>query len=145
MSSVVGVVNALFLSNKGESSRSILQKITLDQNGVLGDKFYAKDISRSVLLTSMDSYNLTQQNGISVDFGLLGENILMDFNPYNLKIGTHIQIGNALLEISQNCTICNHLSAIDKKLPKLLKNSRGIFAKVIKGADISVGDKIIIL
>lgn len=145
MSSLGGVVNALFLSSNGESSRSMLQKMTLDENGVIGDKFYAKDIARSVLLTSIDSYNLTKQNGIDVDFGLLGENILMDFNPYGLKFGTLIQIGDVLLEISQNCTICNHLSAIDKKLPKLLKDSRGIFAKVIKGGVISVGDKIAVL
>jgi MOSC domain-containing protein YiiM len=31
-------------------------------------------------------------------FGYLGENILLDYNPHKLKIGTHLKIGDVILE-----------------------------------------------
>ena len=78
-------------------------------------------------------------------FGYLGENILIDYNPYELPIGTKIRIGDAVLQISQNCTICNHLSALDKRIPKLLSKERGIFAKVVNPAVINRGDLVHLL
>ncbi len=140
----IGKVLKLFISKPQLKDRITLENLRVDQNGVIGDKFYAKDITRSVLLTSKDSYDLAKVNNIEINFGLLGENILMDFNPYSLDAGTRIKIGEAILEIAQNCTICNHLSVVDKKLPKLLKNDRGIFAKTIIDGTIKVGDEIFI-
>jgi MOSC domain-containing protein YiiM len=78
-------------------------------------------------------------------FGSLGENILIDYNPYHLTAGDQLRIGEVLLEISQNCTMCDHLSKIDENLPTLLKDDRGIFAKVIKGGVIQPGDEITLL
>ena len=123
-------------------SKQKVDEILLDESGIVGDKFYAKDINRSVLLISQDSYDLAKKENITVKDGALGENILLSFNPYSFKLGTKIIIGDVVLEISQNCTICNSLSCIDKKLPKLLKNDRGIFAKVLKGGVIKTNDKI---
>ncbi|MFA6760903.1 MAG: MOSC domain-containing protein [Sulfuricurvum sp.] len=137
----VGKVLKLFIS---QSSRSELQSLAIDENGIVGDKFYAKDIQRSILLTSTDSYKLAQDHGIDVADGLLGENVLMDFNPYTLPHGTRLRIGDAWFEITQNCTLCNHLSAIDSKLPKLLRHNRGIFAKALHSATIYIEDEIFI-
>jgi len=123
-------------------SKQKVDEILLDESGIVGDKFYAKDINRSVLLISQDSYDLAKKENITVKDGALGENILLSFNPYSFELGTKIIIGDVVLEISQNCTICNSLSCIDKKLPKLLKNDRGIFAKVLKGGVIKTNDKI---
>jgi len=131
---------ALFISNEYNSNRELKDRLTFDLNGVIGDKFYNKDIQRSVLISSIDSYKLALDNGIKIDYGLLGENILIDKNPYYLEEGTKIYIGDVILEITALCTICNHLSVIDKKLPKLLKDDRGIFAKVVKGGEITKTD-----
>ncbi|HHH20278.1 MAG TPA: MOSC domain-containing protein [Campylobacterales bacterium] len=141
----LGEIVHLFTSVQGSSDRVAQTCLTLDSHGVLGDKFYAKDIERSVLLTSTDSYALAKLNGISLEHGVLGENILMDGNPYALPMGTHLQIGSTLLVISQPCTICNHLSVFDQQLPKLLKNDRGVFAKVLHEGTIRLGDPILLL
>ena len=132
----VGKVLKLFISIKGLDKRTKRELLEVDKHGILEDKFYAKDIQRSILLSSNDSYILTQDNNITLSYGELGENILMDFNPYSLDVGTKLQIGEVILEITQACTICNHLSKIDRKLPKLLKEDRGIFAKVVKDGTI---------
>jgi len=145
MNKKVGEVLKLFISNSQSSQRDERSAIILDEKGVIGDKFYAKDDARSILMTSTDSYNLIKGYDIDMPYGYLGENILIDYNPYKLAIGTHLKIGGVILEISQNCTICNHLSVLDKRIPKLLKNDRGIFAKTIIGGEISVKDDIYLL
>jgi MOSC domain-containing protein YiiM len=144
-STIVGKVLDLFVSLEGQRIRRSKSIIELDKQGIVGDKFYAKDLERSVLLTTIESYGLAMRNDIHMSYGSLGENILIDFNPYRLMIGSRIKIGSVLFEITQNCTICNHLSSIDTQLPKLLKDDRGIFIKVVEVGFIEKGDKIYLL
>ena len=141
----IGEVLELFISVKGDSRRISKTVVELDQEGIVGDKFYAKDRERSVLLTTIESYSMALANKIHMTYGSLGENILIDYNPYALPIGTKIQIGEVVVEIAKNCTICNHLSSIDKSLPKLLKDDRGIFVKVVEAGFIEKGDKLYLL
>lgn len=141
----VGEVISLFVSLPKKKERVKKETIYVDTKGIVEDKFYDKDIQRSILLTSIESYALMQKHNIQMEYGILGENILTDYNPYYLAAGTKIQIGTALLEISQYCTICNHLSSIDPRVPELLKKDRGIFAKVLEEGKIQQGDKITLL
>jgi len=139
----VGKIQELFYStNDGRVNTTTL---TLDIKGVVEDKYYDKNIERSVLITSLDSYKLASKNGIDAPYSALGENILINYNPYHLKPGAQIMISNLILEISQNCTLCKSLAKVDAKLPKLLKNDRGIFAKVINGGVIHKNDNIYLL
>jgi MOSC domain-containing protein YiiM len=139
----VGKVIELFYSTN--DGRVNTKELTLDGKGVIEDKYYNKDIQRSVLITSLESYNLAKSHGIDAPYSALGENLLIDYNPYHLRPGARIMIGELVLEISQNCTICNSLAKVDSKLPKLLKDDRGIFAKVISGATVKKDDYIYLL
>ena len=76
-------------------------------------------------------------------YGDLGENIIVDFNPYTLEENSQIKIGEVTLEISQHCTLCKSLAKVDSKLPKLLKNDRGVFAKVIQAGKIDKDSEVI--
>ena len=138
----IGKILKLFISTKENTSRTEKNSIEIDELGVIGDKFYNKNISRSILITSISSYELMYTDNIDMPFGYLGENLLLDLNPYSFSMGTKLQIGKALLEISAAPTICNHLSVIDERIPELLKNDRGIFAKVTKNGEIEVGDMV---
>lgn len=141
--SKTGTVQKLFISvkDKKRESKDILE---LDENGVCGDKFYGKNSSRAILLTSLDSYKIAKENGVEADFSSLGENILLDLNPYSLTIGDKISIGDVILEITHNCTLCKSLAKVDDRLPEILKNDRGIFAKTLKSGIVKIGDKVII-
>ena len=140
-----GNVLELFISVKGEAQRSKKERLILNQHGVREDKFFGKNQERSILLTSVDSYNLAKRNNIHTPYGSLGENILLSINPYSMIPGDRLQIGEILLEITQNCTLCNSLSKVDKSLPELLKTNRGIFAKAINEGVVKQGDKVTIL
>ena len=138
-----GKILELFYSTK--DGRVSTTELSLDTKGVVEDKYYNKDIQRSVLITSQESYKLATENGIDVHYSALGENLLIDYNPYHLKPGARLIIGDLELEISQNCTLCNSLAKVDARLPKLLKDDRGIFAKVISSGVIRKGDNIYLL
>jgi MOSC domain-containing protein YiiM len=136
-----GKVLELFIALKGapKQQRTFIE---VDTKGIVEDKFYAKDENRAILLTSQESYKLAEKNGIEFEVGLLGENIVLDINPYGLSCGDRVEIGEVMLEITQNCTICNSLSKIDKALPKLLQCDRGIFAKALQKGMIKKDDKV---
>ncbi|MBA1433023.1 MAG: MOSC domain-containing protein [Epsilonproteobacteria bacterium] len=132
-----GKVLQLFITkDDANKTRETPQTIEVDAAGIIGDKFYAKDPNRAILITALQSYKLTQANNIEIATGSLGENLLIDINPYHLLPGERLEIGETVLEITQNCTLCKGLSSVNPKLPKLLKNDRGIFAKVINGTGI---------
>ena len=142
-----GKVLELFITKADDKKTRInVTSIKVDEQGIVNDKFYGKDSMRAILITSNTSYKLTKENGIDIRTGSLGENILIDISPYHLVHGDRLIIGNTTLEITQNCTLCQGLSSVDKKLPKLLKKDRGIFAKVISGnSEIHLDDKVEIL
>ena len=139
-----GKVLELFITkNDAQKTREKPSVIKVDPDGIDGDKFYGKNPQRAILITTVESYAMANENGIDIEYGTLGENILIDINPYHLQAGEQLQIGDTILEITQNCTLCKGLSTIDSKLPKLLKDDRGIFAKVVQGSShIHIGDTV---
>ena len=142
--SIQGIVMELFVSVKNVGKKSC-DEISVDENGVIGDKYYAKGPERSILVTSNDSYLLAKKNDINAKYGVLGENILIDLNPYGLSDGDKLIIGEVELAITQSCTICNSLAKVDEKLPSVLKSDRGIFAKTLKSGKIRKGDIVNVL
>jgi len=139
----VGTISSLYYSPP--TGRTSIEVLALDTKGIVNDKHYDTKSERSVLITSLESYELVKRHGIDAAPGVFGENLLMDYNPYQLQEGTKLRIGTVTLEISQHCTLCKSLTKIDAKIPKLLKNDRGIFARVIESGSITKDDNIYIL
>jgi MOSC domain-containing protein YiiM len=134
----------LFIANKETKQMDEVTQFSLEFGGVIGDKYFGRE-NREVLLSSISGYELALSSGISMKYGTLGENILTNMNLKSLALGNKLQIGEVTLEISMLCPVCTHLSVIKKELPKLIKEDRGIFAKVIQGGKISIDDTIELL
>ncbi|RLA65111.1 MAG: MOSC domain-containing protein [Epsilonproteobacteria bacterium] len=139
----VGNISSLFYANA--KGLTLAPMLILDEKGITKDKHYNKDKERSILIASLESYVLAKKYDIDITYGALGENILIDYNPYHLESGSRLKIADTILEISQHCTLCKSFAKIDPKLPDLLKDDRGIFAKVIKPGSIKEGDAIYLL
>ena len=105
--------------------------------GIENDKFAGKKLEQTVMIVGLESYKIAKNNGINLEFGCLGENILLDFDPHSLEIGANLIIGDSIIEITQVCTVCNHLAVFDENLPILLKGHRGVYCKIIKSGNIS--------
>lgn len=142
--SIKARVLSLFISVNDENKRVQKEKLELDENGVVDDKFYAKNPNRLILITSTDAYSMAKDSGIELEYGSLGENILIDNNINDLTIGSQFKIGDLVFEITQNCTLCKGLSNIDPKLPDILKYDRGIFAKAVGNGLVKTDDSVII-
>ena len=138
----IGSIKELFISSKDDKKRYSKNSIIVDKDGILEDKFYNKSLDRSILITSMLAYEKMQDENISANFGELGENIIVDFNPHSLEEGTTLYIDDVILEITQKCTICEGLQKIDSIVPSLLKDDRGTFAKVIQPGTMSTNSSI---
>ena len=138
----IGQIKALFISSIEEKKRVAQNNINVDTKGIVTDKYYDTNQERSILLTPIHAYELLKENNIEASYGQLGENVLIDFNPYDLEEGTKIFIGDAILEITIECTICKLLTKINNKVPKLLKKDRGVFAKVIQEGTLNINDTV---
>jgi len=117
----------------------------IEGHGIKDDKFAGKNIERSVMIVGSIAYAIAQQNGIHLEQGSLGENILLNFDPHTLSQGEMIQIGNATLQITEKCSICTHLSAFDAKLPTLIQEHRGIYCKIIQSGMVTKASNVILL
>ena len=105
--------------------------------GIKDDKFAGKDEDKAVMIVGFKAYSIAKENDINLELGSLGENILFDFDPHEYEVGNIFQIGSVTLEITQNCTICNHLAVFGKKLPVLVKDHRGLYCKILSSGIIT--------
>ncbi|WP_198306330.1 MOSC domain-containing protein [Arcobacter vandammei] len=132
---IVGKVLDTFSARTKESSmpRPRVENLNLIKDyGIEFDKFAGKNLEQTVMIVGINSYELAKSRDINIVYGTLGENILLDFDPHKFDIGTKFEIGDSVIELSSICTICNHLTAFHNHLPRLLKNNRGVYCKIIK-------------
>ena len=144
----VGNVIETFSAKKGQSGlpRPKVNELNLIYKfGIEKDKFAGKDEEKSVMVVGSVAYELAQKRGIDLKLGSLGENILFDFNPHEYEIGTVFQVGESLLEVTQHCTICNHLAVFDDILPTLVKECRGLYCKILKSGTVYANMPVIVL
>lgn len=137
---ILGKVLNTFSATK-ESSGSprplVFQLNLIKDYGIENDKFAGKKLEQTVMIVGIQSYEIAKDNGINLEFGSLGENILLDFDPHILEVGTKLIIEDSIIEITQICTVCNHLAVFNENLPILLKGHRGLYCKIIKSGIVS--------
>lgn len=145
MDKILGSIIQLFsapLGFEGSIRPKADQLEFIVDHGIKNDKFAGKKLHRSVMLVGTIAYDIAQQNSMKLELGSLGENILLDFDPHTLALGTKLQIGNAIIQITEECTTCSHLSIHGKDLPQLLNGHRGVYATIIQSGTISNNDTV---
>ncbi|MFA6741384.1 MAG: MOSC domain-containing protein [Arcobacteraceae bacterium] len=137
---IIGKVLDTFSATKESSGlpRPKVDKLNLIKDyGIENDKFAEKKLEQTVMIVGIESYKIIKDNGINLEFGSLGENILLDFDPHILEVGSKLIIEDSEIQITQICTVCNHLAIFDESLPLLLKAHRGLYCKIIKSGIVS--------
>jgi MOSC domain-containing protein YiiM len=136
----LGKVLKTFSATKESSGlpRPLVNSLNLIEGfGIENDKFAGKKLEQTVMIVGLKSYEIALQNGIKLEYGSLGENILLDFDPHDLSVNQELIIGTSIIQITQICTVCSHLSVFGQELPTLLKNHRGLYCKILKDGIIS--------
>ena len=132
---IIGKVLNIFSATKESSGlpRPTVENLNLLKDyGIENDKFAGKKLDQTVMIVGLKSYEIAKQNNIDLEIGCLGENILLDFDPHDFEVGKQLFIEETILEITQICTVCSHLSLFDNNLPTLLKGHRGLYCRIIK-------------
>lgn len=138
-----------YSKHKGTSKTPVKTASLIEGHGLDKDA-HAGDGIRQVSLLSIESIkkqkecDKVKKEGASLKAGDFAENITTEgINLADLKIGDTLKIGTeAVLEISKIGKECHKYCAIYYKIGDCIMPREGIFAKVLKGGEISVGDDI---
>lgn len=75
--------------------------------------------------------------------GAFGENLLADaFDSKSLPLGTRLQCGDVFFEVTQIGKECHSHCAIYRQVGDCIMPREGIFARILHGGKISVGDEL---
>ena len=117
----------------------------LPHHGIVGDA-HAGDWHRQVSLLAEESIDTMRALGLSLTAGAFAENINTRGIPLKtLPVGTLLQIGPAVLRVTQIGKQCHNDCAIKKATGKCVMPTEGIFCEVITAGRVQKGDTITIL
>jgi len=128
--------------NKGERKKPVEAVELRENHGIVGDG-HASDWHRQVSLLAQESIDKMRAMGLDVNAGDFAENITTSgIDLVSLPIGTRLQVGKTLLEVTQIGKECHTRCAIYYQAGDCVMPKEGIFAKVISGGTIRPGDEI---
>ncbi len=128
--------------NKGERKKPVASVELRENHGIVGDG-HAGDWHRQVSLLAQESIDKMRAMGLDVNAGDFAENITTSgIDLVSLPIGSRLQVGETLLEVTQIGKECHTRCAIYYQAGDCVMPKEGIFAKVITGGMIKPGDAI---
>jgi len=139
-----GTIIAVCTSKKkGTRKRNIGEAELKVDWGIVGDA-HADNWHRQVSLLAMESIEKMQALGLNVGPGSFAENLTTQgIDLLSLPIGSQVRVGKeAILEITQHGKVCHDRCAIYYQAGDCVMPREGIFARVIQGGQVKVGDVI---
>jgi len=132
--------------NKGEHKKNIGEALLIEEYGMENDA-HGGAWHRQVSLLAMESINKIREKGLAVNPGDFAENITTQgIDLVTLPEGTNLKIGDeVLLEVTQIGKVCHERCAIYYQAGDCVMPREGIFARVLKGGSVKVGDNITIV
>ncbi|KAB3529047.1 MOSC domain-containing protein [Alkaliphilus serpentinus] len=117
------------------------------ENFGLKNDSHGGDWHRQVSLLGQESIEKIKAMGVEdLTPGRFAENITTEgIKLYELPIGTRLQIGDTVQEVTQIGKECHSRCAIFHTVGDCVMPKEGIFTKVLKGGIVKAGDKIEII
>ena len=140
----MGIVKGICISEKkGTQKHEVPQALLIEEWGLENDA-HAGKWHRQVSLLSYQKIEEFRARGANVDFGAFGENLIVDgYDFKNLPVGTQFKCGDVLLEMTQIGKKCHSHCEIYKVMGDCIMPREGVFARVLHGGTIHVGDELI--
>lgn len=139
----MGVIKAICISEKkGTQKHQIPAAKLVEGWGIEGDA-HAGNWHRQVSLLSLEKIDAFRAKGADVDFGAFGENLVVEgFDFRALPVGTRFSCGEVLLEMTQIGKECHTHCNIYKVVGDCIMPREGVFAQVLRGGELKVGDEL---
>jgi len=140
------VVAVCISERKGTQKKDVGEARLTEDYGIEKDA-HAGPGHRQVSLLALESADTMRAKGLDIDSGDFGENVVTEgIHLKDLQLGTRLKVGKeSLLEITQIGKECHARCAIYYKAGDCIMPREGIFARVLKGGTIHVGDEIEII
>jgi len=136
------VVAVCVSEKKGERKKPVGQVVVRAGHGIVDDA-HAGDWHRQISLLAIESIRKMQEKGLDVSSGDFAENITTEgIDLPSLPIGTRLEIGETLHEVTQIGKECHTRCAIYHQAGDCVMPREGIFVKVLRGGTIRKGDRI---
>lgn len=128
---------------KGVVKKPVSEINLIEDFGIEADA-HAGKWHRQISLLAVESIEKMKKLGLhKLDFGVFAENITTEgIDLPALPVGTKLEIGEALLEITQIGKECHHGCEIRHIVGDCVMPREGIFARVLKGGKITPEDEI---
>ena len=129
---------------KGTRKDATVKGILKENHGLVGDAHADSRTHRQVSLLAMERISKMRDLGFDVGPGDFAENITTQgLELTALPLGTRISVGRRIiLEITQIGKECHGGCAIYRRIGKCIMPREGLFASVIRGGLVRVGDRI---
>lgn len=141
----MGKIRAVCISReKGTPKENVGSGMLVEGFGLEGDA-HGGNWHRQISLLSGDKIDEFRKK-IWVEYGAFGENLVVDGLDFrNLPVGSRFGTGDAVLEMTQIGKECHSDCIIRQKTGDCIMPREGVFARVLKGGKVSVGDELALL
>ncbi len=138
----MGTIQAICISEARGTAKHPVPAAQLSPAwGIVGDA-HGGLWHRQVSLLGLEKIEAFRAKGAAVEFGAFGENLVVDgFDFRSLPVGTLLSAGDVLLEMTQIGKECHSHCAIYKAVGDCIMPREGVFARVLRGGHIRVGDE----
>ncbi|MDP3066491.1 MAG: MOSC domain-containing protein [Methanobacteriaceae archaeon] len=145
--SLEGKVIAVSISSQKQTQKKNVKKGILKENyGLVGDAHADAATHRQISLLAIESINKMREVGLDVNPGDFADNITVKgLDLTNLPLKTYLSLNDAVLEVTQIGKECHNRCAIYEEAGDCIMPREGIFAKVVKGGLVRMGNKITVL
>ncbi len=134
------VIAVCISENKGERKTPVAAAELRENHGIVGDA-HAGEWHRQVSLLAQESIDKMRAMGLDVAAGDFAENITTSgIELVTLPIGTRLQVGETLMEVTQIGKECHTRCAIYYQAGDCVMPKEGIFARVLNGGMVKPGD-----
>ena len=142
---MASVVAVCISERKGTQKHEVPEIQLKIDHGIVGDA-HAGNWHRQVSLLGQESVEKMKAVFPDIPVGAFAENILTEgLTLYTLPVGTRLQVGEVLLEVTQIGKECHAHCAIRQQVGDCVMPREGIFAIVLEEGTIRSGDTITVL
>lgn len=144
MTSLARVIAVCNSQKKHEKKINAGSGILRANYGVIGDAHADYSTHRQISLLAIESIDKMRKLGLNVHPGDFAENITTEGTDLtSLQLGTQLYLGEkALLQVTQIGKVCHNPCAIGMQVGDCIMPREGIFARVLSGGEVKIGDEI---
>lgn len=143
MNGDTGQIFAVCISDKKGVPKENIRESEFIYNFGLKADAHAGNWNRQVSILSKERIDEFISHYGKVEYGAFGENLVIsEIKLDKLTVGSFLVSNDVMLQVTQFGKECHSDCTISKKLGKCIMPVYGVFARVIRGGKISVGDLI---